>query len=375
MELLKEFEESSVDDDMMLDEEEEETDGSDLAHRLHGLDLDLIPPDELWNALTPAERDRFLKTIQDPDGDLAQQLLSSEELEKARIEPWWEAPVELESDDAWTSSTKGSTGLPAKKYGTSPKIMHIPASLVRSSLEPGKTPLLLYNLCSVVIVYAYLTRYFSISPISVIEKSEREEGHRIITQLLPFLTDRKSTVVHSSLSGAITDLWSRFTTGQMSSAFFAILLSDAAKLIRPLSVSLISSPSSTPSDGLSGDYSDLNSHPSANILQVLSDLSGMFDEPTHADDISMSSVPVPRASHALKHSHTKHKLTFYAAHTLSVPNLLLRALADEIAVRAGRVARENTYFKDDKSTERARGGNSSSHIARTGGSRIEEVNE
>ena len=42
-------------------------------------------------SLAHRRRERFTKALQDPNSELAQQLLSGEEIEKVRIEPWWEA--------------------------------------------------------------------------------------------------------------------------------------------------------------------------------------------------------------------------------------------------------------------------------------------
>jgi hypothetical protein len=43
-----------------------------------------------------------------------------------------------------------------------------------------------------------------------IDDADFQEARRIISQLAPFLTDRKSRVLHLSLSGIVTDIWSRF---------------------------------------------------------------------------------------------------------------------------------------------------------------------
>jgi len=51
--------------------------------------------------------------------------------------------------------------------------------------------------------YAYATRYLSTSPLSSVSADDPDfqEAHRIISDLAPFLTDRKSKILHSSLSG------------------------------------------------------------------------------------------------------------------------------------------------------------------------------
>lgn len=60
------------------------------------------------------------------------------------------------------------------------------------------------------VAYAYVTRYLATSPLTALEPSEQDEARRLISQLVPFLTDRLSKTVHSSLSAAVTDLLSRF---------------------------------------------------------------------------------------------------------------------------------------------------------------------
>jgi len=80
--------------------------------------------EDIWSNLTQAERDKFLKALQDPSSELAQELLASEELEKERLQPWWEAPA-LDDDDR--SSTNNGC------YAGKPKWMEIPRALVKGS--------------------------------------------------------------------------------------------------------------------------------------------------------------------------------------------------------------------------------------------------
>jgi hypothetical protein len=62
------------------------------------------------------------------------------------------------------------------------------------------------------VTYSYITRLLSTSPLSLISEEEPEynAAKQLVSKLVPFLTDRRSKVVLSSLSGLITDLWSRF---------------------------------------------------------------------------------------------------------------------------------------------------------------------
>ena len=104
--------------------------------------------EDIWAALTPTEREKFTKALRDPNSELAQQLLSSEEIEKVRIEPWWEAPGNADEESpsaAWRAQ---------KRYGKRPAMLEISEHMTRTQPAPGKLPLLLYNLCAVMYVHA-----------------------------------------------------------------------------------------------------------------------------------------------------------------------------------------------------------------------------
>ena len=62
------------------------------------------------------------------------------------------------------------------------------------------------------IAYAYATRWLSISPLSSlsIEEPDYDEARHVISKLVPFLVDRKSKTLLSSLSSAATAVLSRF---------------------------------------------------------------------------------------------------------------------------------------------------------------------
>ncbi|EPT01274.1 hypothetical protein FOMPIDRAFT_1029983 [Fomitopsis schrenkii] len=333
LELLRQFEEDSMNDDIFgLDDEDEEEDGDDLERRLGGLDLGAASYDELWAALTPAEREKFTKALRDPDSELAQQLLNSEEIEKVRLAPWWEAP----EDDA-SEKDPGTSSRVQKGYGKKPVMMQVPAYMTRTPPTPGKLPLLLYNACAIMVAYAYVTRYLATSPLTALEPSEQDEARRLISQLVPFLTDRLSKTVHSSLSAAVTDLLSRFQPDAMPLPLFCILLRDAAVLLRPSTVVELTStaPAEASSDSPFTPVDDLSSHPSALALLVLSDLSALFS----ADLRSASPLGIDAKT---KPNHVTHKLAFYAAYILGVPPVLLRALTVEISERSESIAREGS---------------------------------
>ena len=62
------------------------------------------------------------------------------------------------------------------------------------------------------IAYSYTTRHLSISPLSGIGTNSPDfvEARHLLSQLVPFITDRKSTTLYSNLSSLTTDMWSRF---------------------------------------------------------------------------------------------------------------------------------------------------------------------
>ncbi|PCH44107.1 hypothetical protein WOLCODRAFT_133088 [Wolfiporia cocos MD-104 SS10] len=343
MELLKQFEQESTDDDLLIpDADEEEDTGDELAYRLGGMDLDSASYDDIWAALTPAERDKFMRALQDPNSELTQQLLASEELEKERIEPWWETPTGMDADaeDQIPSDASKKAEL-HRRYGTKPPVMQVPSSMLNTPSVPGKSPMLLYNICAVCITYAYITRSLATSPLSSVSPSnpEYEEARATVSRLLPFLADRKSTMVYPSLSNVVTDIWSRFEPGTMTPPFFSILLRDAVVLLLPSSVTVVSTASS-----LEGSSPDLSSHPSAKVLRVFSDLSYLLahHRPTQQPQTTANTNG---GMEKPKPSHVAHKLTFYAAHVVGVPPLLLRALVDELRVCATGMEREETVVK------------------------------
>ena len=91
-------------------------------------------PDTIWQLLTPAERNKFLKAVANPSSELAQQLLADEKLERDRQEPWWtEKPVS--DDDSNVLS----------KNGRKPTMMPIPAKTIQS--QPNLS--LIYNISAV----------------------------------------------------------------------------------------------------------------------------------------------------------------------------------------------------------------------------------
>ncbi|KAF7969456.1 hypothetical protein HWV62_27299 [Athelia sp. TMB] len=318
MELLKRLEQESVEEDLSLLENDDDDDDNDLVQRLEGVDLELTSTDQLWARLTPEERAKFLKALDNPDSELAQQLLASEELESDRVEPWWDAPsIEIDSQPR-----------SKRRFGSRPIAMALPAA------KPG-TPqvptMLIYNILAVFIAYAYATRYFATSPLSSFAPDEPEwkEARRIVSQLAPFLTDRSSKVLHPNLGSVITDLWSRFDSNTtVDGKMMSMILQDAAKLIRPSPVIVLDSSTTSPVIENSGAVS--GRHPCVSAILVLSDLSKLFGRTkTQKGDAGSQGS-----------NHVTLKLLFYAVQIISTPTVILTGLAEEAALRSKVIERE-----------------------------------
>nr|GAT54218.1 predicted protein [Mycena chlorophos] len=269
MELLKRFEEESAEQD---DQDAEDEADLEFMSRFQDLDLDATSADQLWTLLTPEERERFLKAMEDPSSGLATQLLASKELEREKHDPWW-------TDDAWSSSSRA------------PEPLQLPDSLKKPNLKA--TPLI-YNICCVLVAYSYITRHISVSTLSGASDSDSETARDLFAQLTPFLTSRTSKTVLSSLDSVITDLHSRLPPDSTSPRLFALLLRDAATILRPaLIVEVEADGTETPQ----------------NALRALGDIHSLFTS----------------------QAHVAHKITFYAA---SLTKFVARLAALELDTAA-----------------------------------------
>ncbi|KAJ7507309.1 hypothetical protein B0H11DRAFT_1849854 [Mycena galericulata] len=264
MELLKRFEEDQGQIETFEGDDEGESEESDISRRLQDVDLESTSPDHIWSLLNPAEREKFLKVMEDPSSDLALHLLTSEELESEKQEPWWTESAAAPENGAVPSTSR---------RGVPPAPIQVPLSLM-SSNRSG--PSLVYNICALHIVYAYTTRHLSISPLSAASDSDMEAARVLISQLTPFLTSRTSKTLHPSLDSAITDVSSRLPADSATPQLFALLLRDTAALLRP---------------ALLVDEADIHVGPHARALRALGDLHALFR----------------------MRAHVAHKIMFYAA--------------------------------------------------------------
>ncbi|KAJ7777882.1 hypothetical protein DFH07DRAFT_1036143 [Mycena maculata] len=284
LELLKRFEEDSAAQGELesFGDEDEEDDESDISRRLQSVDLESTSPDDLWALLTPAEREKFLKAMEDPSSGLALQLLSSEELESEKQDPWW----------ARSAVSENIAGPSANRYGDPPDPIQIPPSLA-SPKRSG--PSLIYNICAF-IAYGYTTRHLSLSHLSAASGSDSDAARALISQLTPFLTSRTSTTLHVSLDNVITDIHSRLPADSATSQLFVLLLRDATALLRPT---------------LIVDEADTLTGPHARTLRMLGDLHTLFQA----------------------RAYVSHKLVFYAASLGVDANEVALEIEREVQVR------------------------------------------
>jgi hypothetical protein len=96
--------------------------------------------------LTPEERNKFLRALNNPSSELAQQLLASDELEKEKQAPWWEATA-LDEDVVQSGTSR--------QFGAKPEMMQIPSDMIKSE----KASFLVYNLCAIWWVSLYALAY------------------------------------------------------------------------------------------------------------------------------------------------------------------------------------------------------------------------
>jgi len=150
------------------------------------------------------------------------------------------------------------------------------------------------------IAYVYAVRSLAVSDLGSIPSNDmdRQEAKRLISQLVPFLTDRKSTTLHRNLTAVVVDLRSRFEKD--NSETFCLLLRDVAQLMRPSPVTIIS------------QTNNLDSHPLHMILRLLSDLCRLYTDQTAVN----------------------HKLVFYAAHAVATGPEAFRVVSQEVLSRS-----------------------------------------
>ncbi|KAF8485411.1 hypothetical protein JB92DRAFT_1565803 [Gautieria morchelliformis] len=289
LEMLRSFEDENAEESDVLTD-----DGDDLARKLKDINLDEADPNVILSMLSPPQRESFLKIIRDPSNELAQQLLSSPELQQDRRRPWWESSM-LEGDE---------TPVDSDVFGVPPKMMSIPQALTAPKEASESNSHLMYNIVALCLAYAYVTRRLSWSPLSALKTTDSDHtvARDLLSQIAPFLTDRKSTLLFKSVDSVVTYVWSMLEafSDTPSSESFCVLLSDATTLLRPQPVVVIS------------QDDDADSPVSRWALLAISDIVALF-------------TPGPS-----KLKHVLLKLNFYAAHLYIQNNNILTIVAEEI---------------------------------------------
>ncbi|KAL1702021.1 hypothetical protein EV121DRAFT_210929 [Schizophyllum commune] len=324
MEVLRRFEEEAasggLDEGLGSDEDEDGSEaGDELAARLEGVDLDSIPPDELWEMLTPEQRARFMEAVNNPESELARTLLASEQA--AIRPPWWEV-----------DAARGEVEISRDELGTAtrPSSLRIPTRMIRP-LPIGQVSLV-YNFVAICIAYAYAVRNLAVSRLGEAAGEDADEARRIIRTLASFLADKRSRTVFSGLEEVVTDVWSRMDEKTRSAPLFAALLKDTATLLKPSLVVASSIPEERDRCSTE-DTTESSTLPQATPILVLSDLLHLFEGPAKSTPHTSSTTSAPSTS-------IGHKLLFYAAHLASTPAQVLQFVAGEALARAAAFERE-----------------------------------
>ncbi|KAF8262240.1 hypothetical protein EI94DRAFT_1688271 [Lactarius quietus] len=223
LELLKRFEQDSLDDPFAHPEENSDDDEGpvdNLEQRLAGIDLGSASADTIWAALNPEERSRFTRAVQDPTSELAKTLLTSPDLVDDVPAPWWTS-----------SLTTTPVNAPASRPAPRPELIAIPDSFLVAPTPPSPpAPAfpLAYNLVAILVAYAYASRHLSAYPLA-----SSPDARTLVSRLVPFLVSRDDKTRFPGIESASTDLFSRFDAGTVTPSVFALLLRDAATLLRP----------------------------------------------------------------------------------------------------------------------------------------------
>ncbi|KAG9044176.1 hypothetical protein FS837_008683 [Tulasnella sp. UAMH 9824] len=258
MDLLKRFEEDSPDDNLVASDADDDIaieggDENELTSKLEGIDLDSADPDFILSLLSDSQRKAFLKTVQDPTGEPAQELLASDEIHKYLFLPWWTKPSgELGDGSPLATGTW--------QFGGKPDMLELSQALLNNAL-PSKFSLF-HNVFALVLAYAAATRSVGTSPLSSSISYDTLMAEEIISKAVPFLTDPKSTTVFPSVDSAWTNVVSRLD--DVSRSTLRTLLQDAEALLRP---SLISETHTS---------NPLHGSPLRNTLLAISDIHAVY---------------------------------------------------------------------------------------------------
>ncbi|XP_006461790.1 hypothetical protein AGABI2DRAFT_118644 [Agaricus bisporus var. bisporus H97] len=329
LDLLKRFEEeAAVDEDALKqeafgDSDDENGEENSLIKRFAGLDIKTLSSGDIWQMLTPAERKKFTAALENPTSDLARALLGSEYLEAELERPWF-----LEDESEGQDDRQASVN-------SWPELVRIPQSMIKP--VPHGQPLI-YNLCAICITYSYIVRRLGVRMLSTLSPAnpDFEETSTLMDHLLPFLSDRRSTTLHPSVGAATKDVYSRLGIADATPEQLALLLEDAATLLRPRRV--ISIPSQSSEHG-STDFFDASTHPLAMPIYVLSDMIGFHrlrsSNTTKRDQLQEDQQQPPQAQRPgslvpRAYQHVIRKLEYYIAHIAATPTSIMEGVSGEV---------------------------------------------
>ncbi|KXN87517.1 Zinc finger HIT domain-containing protein 2 [Leucoagaricus sp. SymC.cos] len=330
MELLKRFEDEAATEEDALNrgalagsgsENEDENKGESLIEKFAELDLDSLTSEEMWEMLTSEERTKFMRGLEDPTSELAQRLLGSAQLDVEIEQPWW--TDDIESVD-FESRTQG--GNERRKAKLRPRPIRISRSMIKP--VPQGHPLV-YNMTAICIqhrIQLHSTPSRQLSTLAPMSPDSRE-ARRLMDLLVPFLSDRRSTILLSNVEAATTDVYSRFEMGQVNSELLAVLLEDTATLMKPLRIVSVSSVPSQSAESEDPAYVDLSAHPLLVPILVISDLDGFFQ---HGRYETGTFAIKPKSIKFHPYQHIIRKLEFYVAHILSMPYGIMEAVSQEV---------------------------------------------
>ncbi|KAF7366457.1 hypothetical protein MSAN_00902700 [Mycena sanguinolenta] len=327
MEVLKRFEEESAaqdGDELHIEEDEDE---NDLARRMQNVDLDSTSSDQLWTLLTPAEREKFLKAMRDPQGALAVQLLASAELEaELKQEPWWARPPEPDDSPPAPGRRPEPLQVPPipdwdAGFWSDGTVAHI--QYLRRMVRPPFHLILPCSNFAGSIAYAYATRHHASRrsplpppcPPPADDDDDADAARALLGTLTPFLVARNSKEVHPTLENALAGVQSRLPADTVTPHLVALLLRDAATLLRP---------------ALIVDASNAHAHTRhENALRALGDMHALFRQP---------------------HAPVKHKIVFYAAHIVAGGGGAVWSVVKELELEAA--VREKEAEVDSRAGKR-----------------------
>ncbi|KAG8907335.1 hypothetical protein FRB99_004582 [Tulasnella sp. 403] len=281
MQILQRFEEEAQRDEEDR-EDDDDGDDDDLAKRLEGIDLDTANPATILSLLSPSQRQAFEQLVRNPHSEKVKELLDSDKVGSV-AKLWWE------------------------DEGRMPEMIVLPDGLMKSPPPATRGSSLLFNVFAICIAYTSVSLTLLTSPLSIVPNS-LGTARDLISQLIPFLSNHKSTTAFPSIGSAWLDVVSRLPPPQSSTHLRTVLKSTLA-LLQPTLVTLSDMPS------------PLECSPRRRTLLALSDLSQVFGEGGKAN-------------------HVTKKLAFYAAFVYFVGDEAWSVLVEGVIRRLGEIEKE-----------------------------------